>query len=65
MTRTTSGFDPIPAAHAPVRRIGLREHLWMGMQNTAIARIDYAERGDLLAVLYTCRVAHLPLDMIT
>ena len=48
-----------------VLEIGLREHLWMGMQNTAIARIDYAERGDLLAVLYTCRVAHLPLDMIT
>ena len=45
--------------------IGAREHLWMGMQNTAIARIDYAERGDLLALLYTCRVAHLPLDMIT
>ncbi len=48
-----------------VLEIGLREHLWMGMQNTAIARIDYAERGDLLALLYTCRVAHLPLDMIT
>jgi broad specificity phosphatase PhoE len=39
--------------------------LWLGMGNTAIARLDYREHDEEVVLVYMNRLTHLPMEMIS
>ncbi|MFZ1787161.1 MAG: hypothetical protein WAT92_02580, partial [Saprospiraceae bacterium] len=38
---------------------------WLGMGNTAIARVDYMEHDEEVVLVYMNRLAHLPREMVS